>query len=292
MSTPISGFTAIPNPQMLAFMPIQSYLMMYFAGAGWQIGKRKISAIPNDQFNKMSANDLLKGFTADLRETIPTLERSLNDITPLIRVLIEQYGDFVREAIRALPQTITNIAGVSAEQAEINLQSNLSAGGIVPGASGSQAQFLAYAKILLQQEANRIAQGKLDTKIGTATTTSRPFQGPEINPATGEQSTFLKDIRKLPPPDSHIKDRSRSNVSLQSLTIERSRLNATVRSAGITYKNALAQINITKTWSSATKRRQSHRIIAWGQAVGIASGALNTARQALANFLRMHGSRF
>ncbi len=35
--------------------------MMYFAGAGWQIGKRKISAIPNQEFNKMSAKDLLEG---------------------------------------------------------------------------------------------------------------------------------------------------------------------------------------------------------------------------------------
>jgi len=103
MSSPLSGFTAVPNPQMLSFMPIQSYLMMYFAGAGWQIGKRKISAIPNDQFNKMSAKDLLEGFTADLRETIPTLERSLQDVTPLVRVLIEQYGDFMKEILKVTP---------------------------------------------------------------------------------------------------------------------------------------------------------------------------------------------
>ncbi len=111
MSSPISGFTAIPNPQMLAFMPIQSYLMMYFAGAGWQIGKRKISAIPNPKFNKMSVNELLKGFTADLKESIPTLESSLQDITPLIGVLVEQYGDFVREALRAMPGMLENIFG-------------------------------------------------------------------------------------------------------------------------------------------------------------------------------------
>ncbi len=111
MSSPISGFTAIPNPQMLAFMPIQSYLMMYFAGAGWQIGKRKVSAIPNDKFNPMSAKDLLEGFTADLKDSIPVLERSLQDITPLIKILIEQYGDFIKEAIAATPQAILNIFG-------------------------------------------------------------------------------------------------------------------------------------------------------------------------------------
>ncbi len=145
MSSPISGFTAIPNPQMLAFMPIQSYLMMYFAGAGWQIGKRKISAIPNPEFNKMSANDLLKGFTADLRETIPTLERSLNDITPLIRVLIEQYGDFIKEAIAAMPQALQNIIGGGGEFQNIPTSESVSGGGAPPFGT---AAFLHYLKKL------------------------------------------------------------------------------------------------------------------------------------------------
>ncbi len=97
-------------------MPIQSYLMMYFAGGGWQIGKRKISAIPNDKFNKMSVKELLEDFTGDLRDTMPTLERTLNDVTPLIKVLVEQYGDFVREAIKAIPGAIGNIFQQSATE--------------------------------------------------------------------------------------------------------------------------------------------------------------------------------
>ncbi len=150
MSSPISGFTAIPNPQMLAFMPIQSYLMMYFAGAGWQIGKRKISAIPNDQFNKMSANDLLQGFTADLKGSIPTLERSLQDISPLIRVLIEQYGDFVREALAAVPQAITNIfsGGVDTQGGREIIQ-KAPVGGTP---KGTQAAFLGFAEQQLLQQ--------------------------------------------------------------------------------------------------------------------------------------------
>ncbi len=128
MSSPISGFTAIPNPQMLAFMPIQSYLMMYFAGAGWQIGKRKVSAIPNDKFNPMSAKEFLEGFTADLRESIPVLEKSLQDITPLIRILIEQYGDFIKEALAALPQALQNIIGGGGEFSNIPTTSGTSTG--------------------------------------------------------------------------------------------------------------------------------------------------------------------
>ncbi len=141
-------------------MPIQSYLMMYFAGAGWQIGKRKISAIPNEEFNKMSANDLLQGFTADLRGSIPTLESSLKDISPLISVLIEQYGDFARTLLTEVPVVSKDVlfgdqgifsptqTGNKALIDDINK---------ALGGNPTQAQFLAYAKILLQREADKQA---------------------------------------------------------------------------------------------------------------------------------------
>jgi len=151
MSGVISGFTAIPNPQMLAFMPIQSYLMMYFAGAGWQIGKRKISAIPNDQFNKMSANDLLKGFTEDLRGSIPTLERSLQDITPLIKVLVEQYGDFIKEAIAATPQAILNAIGIGGGDASGG-RPIVSTAPTAGAPKGTQFGFLGFAEQQLMQQ--------------------------------------------------------------------------------------------------------------------------------------------
>ncbi len=174
MSLPITGFTAIPNPQMLAFMPIQSYLMMYFAGAGWQIGKRKISAIPNDEFNKMSANDLLKGFTADLRETIPTLQSSMQDITPLVNILVKQYGDFAREIINVIPQVAQGVAGslVNPKGALVPPLFGPELEKLVTG-NASQAQFLAYAKILLRQEADRQSNTNLD---------STKFQPPAFSP--------------------------------------------------------------------------------------------------------------
>ncbi len=109
MSSPISGFTAIPNPQMLAFMPIQSYLMMYFAGSGWQYGKRRISAMSNEDFNKLTPERLLEQHSDELKRIMPTLEKSLNDVTPLVKILIEQYGDFIKAALAAVPQAIQNI---------------------------------------------------------------------------------------------------------------------------------------------------------------------------------------
>ncbi len=90
-------------------MPIQSYLMMYFAGSAWQYGKRKISAMSNEQFNKLDMKTLLEEHTMELKSVIPTLEKSMNDVTPLVSIMIEQYGDFVREAIKALPEAFGNI---------------------------------------------------------------------------------------------------------------------------------------------------------------------------------------
>ncbi len=90
-------------------MPIQSYMMMYFAGSGWQYGKRRISAMSNEQFNKLTPEELLKQHSIELKNMLPTLDKTLDDVTPLIKILVEQYGDFVREAIKAIPDAIGNI---------------------------------------------------------------------------------------------------------------------------------------------------------------------------------------
>ncbi len=90
-------------------MPIQSYLMMYFAGSGWQYGKRKISAMSNEQFNKLSPEELLKQHSIELKNMLPTLEKSLSDVTPLVAILIEQYGEFMKEILAKTPPVIQDV---------------------------------------------------------------------------------------------------------------------------------------------------------------------------------------
>ncbi len=109
MSSPLSGFTAVPNPQMLAFMGAQSFIMMYQAGEGWQYGKRRISAMSNEEFNKLTPQIVMEKQAVVLRDSLGTIQRSMNDMTPMIRTIIEQYGDFLRETIKAIPQTVENI---------------------------------------------------------------------------------------------------------------------------------------------------------------------------------------
>ncbi len=242
MSSPLSGFTAVPNPQMLAFMPIQSYLMMYFAGAGWQIGKRKISAIPNPEFNKMSANDLLQGFTADLKESIPTLERSLQDISPLIEVLIKQYGEFAKTLLTVTPQVSRDVLfgdqGIFSPT-QVGNKALIDDINKAFGGSPTQAQFLAYAKILLQQQV-QLNKNK-DTGINADPDRFRPstISGLSVQQAQQqaidkqaererqlrEKAKFSTELRKTkqPIPQVATRDLKRQKAG-QSQIMERKRL--------------------------------------------------------------------
>ncbi len=116
MSSPISGFTAIPNPQMLAFMGAQSFIMMYQAGEGWQYGKRKISAMSNEEFNKLTPNIVLEKQAVVLKDALGTIETSMNNMTPMVRTIVEQYGDFVREIIKASPQVVRNLLDIDPDR--------------------------------------------------------------------------------------------------------------------------------------------------------------------------------
>ncbi len=289
-------------------MPIQSYLMMYFAGAGWQIGKRKISAIPNKEFNKMSANDLLKGFTGDLRETIPTLEASLQDVTPLVRILIEQYGEFMKAILTVTPVVSKDVlfgdqgifsptqVGNKALLDDIKaLLVGQSSGVTTTGPSATQFSALAFAQIQLQQALDKLNAGKLGslTPDIVKTTGAPVFQGPEINPATGELSTGMAAILKARELEgaAHIKDRSRSNVSLQSLRLTKADLEFQIRRAAIAQKNALARFKILNALTGNQKTRALRKIQQAQATVSRTTATLRTHQQAFANFMKMHGKR-
>ncbi len=65
----------------------------------------------NEDFNKQTPLSIMQNQAFVLRQALPTIEKSLNDMTPLIHTIIEQYGDFAKEIIRVLPQTIKGVTG-------------------------------------------------------------------------------------------------------------------------------------------------------------------------------------
>ncbi len=109
MSFPISGFTAVPNPMMLSFLATQGFAIMYYGGAGWQFGKRKVSGMSNEQVNNMTPNEFLQQLHGEIKTAIPTMQQGMKDMTPLINTTITQFGAYIREAIKALPEAVGNI---------------------------------------------------------------------------------------------------------------------------------------------------------------------------------------
>ncbi len=152
-------------------MPIQSYLMMYFAGSGWQYGKRKISAMSNQEFNDLTPQALLQQHSDELKDVLPTLEKTLDDVTPLIGTLIAQYGDFIREAIKAVPEFAGNVFG---EQAGSNLESNLSG----------------FNEILKTISGMLPTMPEADARLVTAAIVATPPSAPYVAPATLSQETI------------------------------------------------------------------------------------------------------
>ncbi len=198
MSSPISGFTAIPNPQMLAFMPIQSYLMMYFAGSGWQYGKRKISAMSNAQFNKLTPEELLQQHSIELKNMLPTLDKTLNDVTPLIKTLVEQYGDFVREAIKAIPDAIGNIFQQSGQVGQGQITNvRLSQGGLQAqrGEGLIRELYAGGQKSLYEQDL--IQQGFTKDTSGTYGKESEAFKSLQEQRRKDERARLIAKSKSL-----------------------------------------------------------------------------------------------
>ncbi len=111
MSSPISGFTAVPNPMMLSFLASQGFAIMYYGGSGWQFGKRKVSGMTNEQVNAISPHDFMMKLNAELKSMVPTMQQGMADMSPLITTTIEQFGTYIAKAIDAFPKAVQNILG-------------------------------------------------------------------------------------------------------------------------------------------------------------------------------------
>ncbi len=90
----VGFFMPLPLAVMIPFMAGQSFAMGEAFGKGFQYGKRRISAMTNEQFNSMSAKDHFEETTADISEMIPSMKSQMNNFstlqTDIIKTLIEQ----------------------------------------------------------------------------------------------------------------------------------------------------------------------------------------------------------
>ncbi len=106
MVLPIGFFAPLPLAIMIPFMAAQSFAMGHAFGTSFQYGKRKISSMTNEEFNKMDSVALHASLQADIRAMIPSMNESftrmenfqidiLNSMINTIKLAGEQFLGFL-----------------------------------------------------------------------------------------------------------------------------------------------------------------------------------------------------
>ncbi len=85
-------------------MAAQSMLMGDAFGKSYQYGKRKISAMTNEEFNALTPEDLAKDITADFNVIIPEMKIAMVQAREFQSLVIQELG----EIVKSIPQELRN----------------------------------------------------------------------------------------------------------------------------------------------------------------------------------------
>ncbi len=99
----------LPLAMMIPFMGIQSAVMAKQFGENFQYGKRRISAMSNKDFNKLTPKILQEHANAELKSMIPSMEASIIDMQDFQKFVIKQFIGMIEELIHSMPQYILDI---------------------------------------------------------------------------------------------------------------------------------------------------------------------------------------
>ncbi len=109
MVLPISGFLPVPLPMMIPFMGAQSLVIGKMFGEGFQYGKRKISAMPNEEFNKLTFEAMMSNARDEMQASIPTMQKALQDMKPMVETVVHEFTNYLSLVIEKAPQQLAQI---------------------------------------------------------------------------------------------------------------------------------------------------------------------------------------
>ncbi len=89
----------LPLAMMIPFMGIQSAVMAKQFGENFQYGKRRISAMDNAEFNKLTPMKLQENANAELKAMIPSMEDSVKEMRNFQTFLIGEFISMINDAI-------------------------------------------------------------------------------------------------------------------------------------------------------------------------------------------------
>ncbi len=102
MVLPIGFFAPLPLPMMIPFMGIQSAVMAEQFGTLFQYGKRRISAMSNEEFNKLTPQMLQDRMTKQIQHMIPEMEKQIQAMRPMTTIIIKEFLAYLTSAGEAL----------------------------------------------------------------------------------------------------------------------------------------------------------------------------------------------
>ncbi len=79
-------------------------------GSGFQYGKRRISAMSNEEFNKLSPKQLHIDMSADIKSMIPSMTKSMDNFATLQPVIIKELLKYVFDLAPAVKDVIAEKA--------------------------------------------------------------------------------------------------------------------------------------------------------------------------------------
>jgi len=91
----------LPLAMMIPFMGIQSAVMAKQFGENFQYGKRRISAMSNDEFNKLTPKMIQDNANAELKAMIPSMQSSVTDMRGFQEFLVKEFILMVDQLIKA-----------------------------------------------------------------------------------------------------------------------------------------------------------------------------------------------
>jgi len=113
----IGFFAPLPIALFIPFMASQSLAMGEAFGKGFQFGKRKISAMSNEDFNKLSAVQMHADVTAEIKDMIPNMRESMRNFATLQPEIIKQLLDYALTVGEAVVEKGTEVVSETLERA-------------------------------------------------------------------------------------------------------------------------------------------------------------------------------
>ncbi len=216
MSLPIGFFAPLPLPMMIPFMGIQSAVMAEQFGTMFQYGKRRISAMSNEEFNALTFEKLQSQMTTQLQGMIPQMQQQIQAMKPLVEIILKEFGNYILLAEKVIRgellkegsafDQIAHLAGLHTHDGQLTPQITQTS----PISDHDDAQHSKtgrfdqewYNRLSDYEKAQFGTGGKnffitLTDEISVTDTTELPITGTESQKGDPQEAILIQEIKAL-----------------------------------------------------------------------------------------------